>query len=182
MSSYDPDKHHRRSIRLKGYNYAQAGAYFVTIVTHERAYWFGEIYEGEMCLNEVGHLVVDHWLGLPSRFGSVDLDAFVVMPNHIHGIIVIADGYTNSSGSSEADATRQNGRGATAAKSPTLGEVVRTFKAVSTHIIRRSGIAEFGWQRNYHERIIRNEQELANIQGYIAYNPARWLEDDERLR
>jgi REP element-mobilizing transposase RayT len=89
--TYDPEKHHRRSIRLKGYDYTQPGAYFITICTHGRECLFGEIIDGEMHLNEAGQIVVQTWQDLPNHVPNVQLDAFVVMPNHVHGIIIITD-------------------------------------------------------------------------------------------
>jgi REP element-mobilizing transposase RayT len=89
--TYDPEKHHRRSIRLKGYDYTQPGAYFITICTHGRECLFGEIINGEMHLNEAGQIVVQTWQDLPNHISNVQLDAFVVMPNHVHGIIIITD-------------------------------------------------------------------------------------------
>lgn len=86
---YNPEKYHRRSIRLKGYNYAQAGAYFVTIVAQGRACLFGEVADGTMRANDAGGMVHREWLASPTRFTEVGLDAFVVMPNHCHGIITI---------------------------------------------------------------------------------------------
>jgi hypothetical protein len=86
---FDRIKQHRRSIRLKGYDYAQAGAYFVTIVTRDRACLFGEIVGGESYLNSAGQVVQSEWNDLPNRYPTVECDAFVVMPNHIHGIIVL---------------------------------------------------------------------------------------------
>jgi hypothetical protein len=89
--AYDPEKHHRRSIRLKGYDYTQPGAYFITICTHGRECLFGEIIDGEMHLNEAGQIVVQTWQDLPNHVPNVQLDAFVVMPNHVHGIIIITE-------------------------------------------------------------------------------------------
>ncbi|MCP9469504.1 MAG: hypothetical protein NNA31_05825 [Nitrospira sp.] len=86
---YDPEKHHRRSIRLKGYDYSQDGAYFVTICTHNRVCLFGEVVDGELRLNELGEIVAWTWRDLPNHVPNVELDAFVVMPNHVHGIVVI---------------------------------------------------------------------------------------------
>jgi REP element-mobilizing transposase RayT len=88
---YDPEKHHRRSIRLKGYDYTQPGAYFITICTHGRECLFGEIIDGEMHLNEAGQIVVQTWQDLPNHVPNVQLDAFVIMPNHVHGIIIITE-------------------------------------------------------------------------------------------
>lgn len=89
---FDPDKNHRRSIRLRGYDYTRAGAYFVTICTQNRECLFGNIVEGEIRLNDAGHVVQSVWNELPQHYPGVDVDAFVVMPNHIHGIIVLMDG------------------------------------------------------------------------------------------
>ncbi|MCL6512678.1 MAG: hypothetical protein K6U78_18570 [Anaerolineae bacterium] len=97
--TYDPNRHHRRSIRLRGYDYSQAGAYFVTIVTQNREPLFGEIVNGEMRLNESGACVVRWWEDIPRHFPGVDTDAFVVMPNHVHGIIVITDADNVGAGS-----------------------------------------------------------------------------------
>ena len=91
VMTYDPQRHHRRSIRLKGYDYTQPGAYFITICTHGRECLFGEIIDGEMHLNEAGQIVVQTWQDLPNHVSNVQLDAFVVMPNHVHGIIIITD-------------------------------------------------------------------------------------------
>src|SRR5437870_5143153 len=88
---YDPNKHHRRSIRLKGFDYTQAGAYYITLVTHRREYLFGDIVSGEMRLNDFGRVVRDEWLNTARVRANVELDAFVVMPNHVHGILVIED-------------------------------------------------------------------------------------------
>ena len=89
--TYNLSLHHRRSIRLPEYDYSQAGAYFITICTHQREYIFGNIVDGEMKLNELGQIAFEQWQQIPERFGSIELDAFVIMPNHIHGIIVIND-------------------------------------------------------------------------------------------
>ena len=88
---FDPERHRRRSMRLKGYDYSQAGAYFVTICTQGRACLFGEVVDGEMRLNDAGRMVVAEWERLPALFSNVVLDAFVVMPNHIHGIVILTD-------------------------------------------------------------------------------------------
>nr|WP_315862938.1 transposase [Thermosynechococcus sp. NK55a] len=86
---YDPERHHRRSIRLKGYDYTQPGAYFITICTHDRACLFGEVVEGQMRLNEAGHIAQQCWTDIPNHFPHIQLDEFIIMPNHVHGILVI---------------------------------------------------------------------------------------------
>jgi hypothetical protein len=89
MTSYDPQIHHRRSIQLKGYDYSQPGAYFVTLVTRQRDCLFGEIVHGMMQLNPIGKIIQSEWQRLPRHFHNIKLDAFMVMPNHLHGAIVI---------------------------------------------------------------------------------------------
>ena len=88
---FDPKKHHRRSIRLQGYDYSQPGAYYFTIVTQERALLFGEIVDRVMTLNEAGKTVIKWWYELPKKFPNVKLGTFILMPNHFHGIIIIED-------------------------------------------------------------------------------------------
>ena len=154
---YDPDKHHRRSIRLKGYDYAGPGAYFVTICTQDRACFFGAVADGEMQLNNSGQIAKAAWDELPARFPSVRLDAFIVMPNHVHGIIMVGAQFIAPS----------DGFGATNQgvmnHAPTLGEIVRAYKAASTRLIRQAGTPDFAWQRNYYEHIVRDEEALDRI-------------------
>ena len=167
------NKHHRRSIRLKGFDYAQAGAYFVTVCTHNRACLFGDEVRGEIRLNGAGRLVQSVWGGLPDHYPYIDMDAFVIMPNHVHGIVWLK-------GSDNVGAT-----GAGLKPAPTvrhgLPEIVRAFKTFSARQINamRSTFGISVWQRNYFEHIIRNDETLQLIRKYIADNPARWAEDVE---
>lgn len=170
---YDPDKHHRRSIRLKGFDYRQSGAYFVTICTQNRACFFGAVADGEMLLNNAGEIVKATWKELPARFPSLGLDAFVAMPNHIHGIIMVGAQFIAPS-----DGFGETNQGAIN-HAPTLGEIVRTYKAASTRLIRQAGTPDFGWQRNYYEHIVRDEESLDRIRRYIMDNPACWTTDRE---
>lgn len=187
---YDPEKHHRRSIRLKGYDYRQTGAYFVTICTQNRACLFCKVVDGEMRLNEAGQMVLAEWNVLPERFPMVELDAFVVMPNHTHGIIVITNDIVgaglvpaqNDAGLVPAPAPER----ATKRVPPTLGDVVGAFKSRTT-VLYASGVKQLGWtpfpgrlwQRNYYERIICDEESLNRIRRYILQNPVRWTMDRE---
>jgi REP element-mobilizing transposase RayT len=118
---YDPERHHRRSIRLKGYDYTQAGAYFVTIVTQDRACLFGEIVEGEVQLNPFGEIVAESWRWLAMQYDYVELDEWVIMPNHLHGIIVITD-----------NGSRGGSRTAPTVKRKPIGRLIGAFKTVST--------------------------------------------------
>jgi putative transposase len=164
---YDPEKHHRRSIRLKDFDYKQPRAYFVTICTQNRECLFGAVTDGQMQLAEAGRIVQAVWGELPSRFSNISLDVFVVMPNHVHGIILVGVQFIAPSG--EGD----QGEGAMS-RAPALGEVVRTYKAVSTRMIRKISNTNFAWQRNYFEHVIRDDESLNRIRQYILDNPARW--------
>lgn len=191
--NFDPQKHHRRSIRLQGYDYSQAGAYFVTIVAWQREMLFGEIVNGEMKLNRNGRIVRDAWFDLKNHYRYVELGAFVIMPNHAHGIIGLVDdgrGGSSASGKTpllgglnagiELVSTNQT-RPYVTAKRHGLPEIVRAFKSFSARRINRlrrtDGIPV--WQRNYYEHIIRNEREMDRITRYIESNPSMWAEDDE---
>lgn len=164
---YDPRVHHRRSIRLKGYDYAQAGAYFVTICARGRECLFGEVADGEMRLSAWGAIVARCWDDLPGHYATVELDAFAVMPNHVHGIIVLT-GPTAGGTTDSLDKTRH-----------ALPEIVRAFKAFSARRINeaRGMVGTPVWQRGYYEHIIRTERSLGRIQEYVATNPALWEAD-----
>jgi putative transposase len=150
--------HRRLSIRLRGYDYAWAGMYFVTVCTHLKRCILGEVVEGEMRLNDAGRMVADTLASLPERFPSLKVDCSVVMPNHTHAILCLG--------------------GSTVPESSALGEIVRSWKAKSARAIRLGPDPSFGWQRNYYERILRDEEENDRIRRYIAENPIRWGEDE----
>ncbi len=170
---YDPQKHQRKSIRLRGYDYTQAGAYFVTICTYQRECLFGEIMNEEMVLNELGVIANECWRALPEHFPRVELGAFVVMPNHVHGIVIITE---SKVGAQHAAPLRQQSINV---KPGSLGAIVRSFKAAATRRIgREQGISGI-WQRNYYEHIIRNEVGLHRITAYIEANHANWETDSE---
>lgn len=174
------ERHNRRSIRLQGYDYSAAGAYFVTVCVKNRECLFGEIVDAEMRLNDAGRIVHDTWFALPDHYTGVETETFVVMPNHVHGIIVLndcdvrADDIDVGAGFKPAHTTTTKRRHG-------LSEIVRglkTFSARHINALRQTpGIAL--WQRNYYEHIIRNEDSLDRIRAYIADNPARWACDRE---
>jgi REP element-mobilizing transposase RayT len=169
---FDPQKHHRRSIRLKGYDYSQAGAYFVTIVAWQREMLFGEIVNGESILNELGEIVHDEWERTAVVRPNVELGEYVVMPNRFHGILVFRE---------NVGATRRVAPTKTTLQSGSLGAVMAQFKSIVTK--RINGLQNVTgrpiWQRNYYEHIIRNESEMDRISRYIESNPSQWAEDDE---
>jgi len=177
---YNPDKHHRRTIRLQGYDYTSAGAYFITVCTHQRQCLLGEIVEGEMQLNKFGNVVANTCVWLETQYSYVHCDAWIVMPNHLHGILVLTDnpvrGVSRSRSVSFGDnpPTTVNG---TNCKS--LGRLVGAFKTVSTKQINliRDTPGTVVWQRNYYENIIRNEASLHRIRQYIYNNPLLWQQD-----
>jgi len=170
--------HHRRSIRFPEYDYASEGGYFITIVTHERANLFGEIIHGEMKLNAFGKIVTDEWFHTTQLRPNIELfeDEFVVMPNHVHGIVWITDPV-------HGNAPVGTYRDTPLLRSPsnTVGAIVRGFKgSVTTRInIQRHAQGVPVWQRNYYERIIRDEQDYEAIANYIYNNPLSWETDDE---
>jgi REP element-mobilizing transposase RayT len=174
---YDPEKHHRRSIRLKGYDYSQQGAYFVTICTKNRACLFGEIQQGQMNLNDLGKVVNDTWGNLPNHYAYIELDTFVIMPNHIHGIILLSDILVGAIGAGLKPAPTT----ATITKRQPLSEIIRALKTFSARRINayRNTVGSPVWQRNYYEHIIRDEDSLDCIRQYIMDNPKNWQSDRE---
>mgnify|MGYP001578636942 CR=1 FL=1 len=168
-------EHHRRSIRLRGFDYAAHGAYFVTIVTHERRELFGRIVADEMRLNAAGRIVAEEWQRSGELRSNVEIDAFVVMPNHVHGIVFLTQ---TDEGTLRSAPTRSFGGG----MAGSLPVVVRNFKGAVTRRMRERGFDEPVWQRNYHERVIRNERELQAIRQYIIDNPRQWALDKENPR
>ncbi len=188
-SKFDPQKHHRRSIRLKGFDYSSEGAYYVTIVAQGRECLFGEIVDGKMKLNEAGEMVVKWWNELTNKFPNIELGEFIVMPNHFHGIIFImanvgADLRVCPDG--EENTSIQKGEHTGSPLRIPLSQMIQWFKTMTTNEyirgVKQSNWKPFigkVWQRNYYEHIIRNEKELQQKTDYILDNPSRWDEDDE---
>ena len=187
VNRYNPDIHHRRSIRLKTYDYSRAGKYFLTICAHNRECLFGSIENGVMVLNRAGKIVADAWAKTAEIRNEIELDQWVVMPNHFHGILVIIEGRGTAPGRDTA--RRIEGRG-TARRAPTaerfghpvagsIPTIIRSFKsAVTKHINElRKTPGHPVWQRNYYEHIIRDEADYDRIAEYIADNPRRWADD-----
>ena len=161
----------RRSVRLPGYDYAAAGAYFVTIVVQERRQLLSSIENGRVQLSAQGKLVDGWWQAIPQRFTGVRLDAHVIMPDHFHGIVILGDGVLHKE------------------SAVSLAQVIGWFKTMVTNDyirhIRSGDFPEFTrrlWQRNYYEHIVRDEQDLARIRHYIVTNPAQWNPAQQDLR
>ena len=191
------ENQHRRSLRLRGYDYSQAGGYYLTIVTQGRECLFGEIVGNDMVLNEAGKMVAKWWNELPGKFPSVTADACVVMPNHFHGVVFIHDTTVGADlRVGPGDMGNQNvmGKGAHigAPLQPMprpdapLSQIVQWFKTMTTNEYIR-GVKGMNWQpfigklwqRNYYEHIIRNEEDYERIFNYIVTNPVNWGEDEE---
>lgn len=192
MVKFDPQKHHRRSIRLQGYDYSQAGGYYVTIVAWQRECLFGEVVNKEMTLSRYGEIVQKWWEEIPVHFTNVETGAFIVMPNHVHGIVVISERrgtvsvpmeYGANEISHDDDISSEIQGGETPPlRAPTLGQIVAYFKYQSTkemNLLDNTGTVTKFWQRNYYEHIIRNETDLQNKTDYIESNPLLWDDDDE---
>jgi putative transposase len=172
--NYNPAIHHRRSIRLKHYDYAKNGYYFITICSKDRDCIFGELNVGALlvcaqnmiALSNAGKIIDYHWLNIPNQYENAFLDEYIIMPNHIHGIIII-----------------DKEKRAQASSAPTISQILRSFKSKSAieylkHIKDNNlNLSEKIWQRNYYERIIRNENELNKIRKYIIENPLKWEDD-----
>ena len=193
---YNPNIHHRKSIRLKEYDYSQNGYYFITMCTQNREDLFGEIVDGRMVLNRAGEIIKKEWEKLPDRFSNIELDVFVVMPNHYHGIIIINnDNNTNVVGvplvgtqkNTQIQSPQMTGQPqgiAPTSKYNNIGNIVGAFKSLTTNKYIdgvKSGIfSPFEkriWQRNYYEHIIRNEKSFKIIREYILNNPQKWEND-----
>jgi len=180
---FDPQKHHRRSIRLKGYDYTQAGAYFVTMVTHQREPLFGEIVDREMRLSPMGQIADEHWRAIPEHFPHVELGAYVVMPNHVHGIIIITDG-GGTPWRAPTHAPTDNIEKFGKPVSGSLATIIRQYKSSVTRRIQKElyGLdisSPTIWQRNYYEHIIRNKAAYNRIHRYIESNIDNWAKDNE---
>ncbi len=196
--AYNPNIHHRKTIRLNGYDYSRAGLYFVTICVQDRLCLFGDVVNGEMMLNDSGKMVENEWLKLPQRFTNIELHQFVVMPNHFHAImeivgatLVVAQNETvaqniesgqNDMGQYENPKGQPQGIAPT--KPKTVGDMVGAFQSIVTVEYIR-GVKNLGWetfngklwQRNYWEHIIRDEQSYHRIAEYIIHNPKNWDND-----
>lgn len=186
----DFPKHNRQSIRLQGYDYAQPGAYFITVVTQDRACLFGEIVNGEMRINEWGEMAQQCCLEIPDHFPQTQLDEYIIMPDHIHGIIIINDSpivgakkfspNNMETNDFSPQTPQQSNIALFRSPSQTIGSVVRGFKIGVTkwihQIERAKNISPLPnvWQRNYYEHIIRNDDELHRIRDYIRNNPRNW--------
>ena len=185
---YNKDIHHRRSIRLKDYNYANVGLYFITLVCNAREHLFGLIKENKMILNNYGQIAFEKWIETPLIRPNISLHEFIIMPNHIHGIISVdKKSVSDSKGVSQyappapTDSKGVSQYAPTTLTSPsqTLGAIIRGYKGTVTkeiNILRNTPQLPV-WQRNYYEHIIRDQTAYDKISTYITNNPILWVED-----
>ena len=157
-------EHQRRSIRLQGYDYSTPGAYFVTICTQKRECLFWDGHNKKIVLSQMGKIAKHAWLDLPHHYQNAQLDAFCIMPNHVHGVIVLTENGTDN---------RHD-----------LPEMIRAFKSFSARRINdiRHIHGTPVWQRNYYEHIIRDQEEWGRIRDYILANPQNWAVDEEYIK
>ena len=188
--AYNPEVHHRQSIRLRDYDYSHAGAYVVTVCAWQRECLFGEVVDGEMRLSAFGEIVQEDWQLTAVLRDNTRLDEFVIMPNHFHAIIFIDDRRGTACRPLGFNVVTDKDQG-TAHRAPTaelfgrpvvgsLPTIIRSFKSAATkHINRlRNNPGAPVWQRNYYERVIRDDQELHAIRQYIINNPIKWADDE----
>jgi putative transposase len=171
--TYCPSVHYRKSIRLKDFDYSQPGEYFVTLCIHDKKCVFGKVMEENTILSSIGEIAKKCWEEIPVHFPHVRLDEYVIMPNHLHGIIIITDC---------RDLINQiPTKNFPLMKSPkeTLGKITRYYKARSAKLIHNSGYVDFQWQSLFYDRIVRSDKELNNIRDYITDNPLKWYFDEE---
>ncbi len=181
MGMFYRNKYRIPSIRLSGHDYSSPGWYFITVCTRGRYPWFGYIHNGIMCVNDFGSLVYRYWYDIPNHYDHVILDTFIVMPDHIHGILRIVNKRHNdfcrdAINRVSTEGISSNSGGITKHMNPmitgkSLSNIVRTYKARITFNIHTMGNDEFAWQPNYYERIIRSERELYATRQYIRNNP-----------
>ena len=205
---YNPNIHHRRSIRLQGYDYSSEGLYFITICCHNKVCLFGHVMNGEMVLNEYGQVAFNEWMKTPEIRPNVELGEFIVMPNHIHGIIRITRRGESHSPNIESNSSDFGGDSRGVLNTPdfgddnkmgesvspqrysprlrgpsqTIGAIVRGYKSAVTKQLNALGVGRKVWQRDYYEHIIRNEQSYYNISKYIINNPSKWSDDKFYLK
>ncbi len=184
--TFNPEIHHRRSIRLQGHDYSQNGAYFVTVCVNKKLELLGNIENGEMILNDAGMMVSNLWQKMPEKFDGVFIDEFCIMPNHFHGILVIDNSIkqgANMVSPLQNEIENITNVGVEPCFNPIQGlpRFISWFKRISTNKYIR-GVNENGWEpfyrklwlRNYYERVIRNESDFEETRQYISSNPANW--------
>ncbi|XLQ20227.1 MAG: transposase [Candidatus Moraniibacteriota bacterium] len=196
MTEKFKNKYRKKSLRIQGYDYSQNGAYFVTICTKDKINYFGKIKNGEMVLSDIGNIVQKYWQEISNQFSFVQLDEFVIMPNHVHGIIIInMDVGENTTGCRDAiNRVSTNNGGVTGKNNPmmhnSISRFIRWYKGRCTFEIKKlhknamnrvSTNHDFAWQSRFYDRIIRDDVELNKIREYIQINPREWDYDKDNI-
>ena len=192
---------HRKSIRLKKYDYSDVGWYFVTICTKEKKEYFGKIVNNKMLLNSKALLIKSNWQNLINKF-NIELDDFIILPNHVHGIVIIRQpivvgvSFMKPSNMNNYELNNKskmivsktnhhmellNNKKGLINQTPTIGLIIRYFKSKCSYELHKNGMINALWQRNYYEHIIRNEPDLFRIRQYIKDNPMNWNEDRNNI-
>ncbi len=188
------NKYRIESTRLQNWDYGWNGAYFITICTHNREHYFGEIVDGKMKPTDIGKLAEKYWYEIPKHFQFVKLNEFIVMPNHIHGIIIIDkfdDEYNAVETPNLGVSTTNNNLGVSTSnnkpkskiggknskwKPNTLGTIINQYKRICSINARKIN-PDFAWQPRFYDHIIRNEKSFKNIINYIINNTTNWNND-----
>jgi REP element-mobilizing transposase RayT len=175
-------KYRIESTRLRGWDYSSAGFYFVTVCTKDKHPYFGSIEDGEVKFSSIGEFADRFWIEIPRHFSSVEIDEYVVMPNHVHGIVVIRSidmsrVETPHVASLPEEGSRQFGP----LKPGSLSKIIQGYKAAVTRQVRLMGKQDFAWQPRFYDHIIRNDEELRRIRIYIRENPFKWELDEYNL-
>lgn len=183
------NKYRIESARWQNWDYRNAGAYFITICTKDRLYHFGNIVDGEMQLSDAGKLAEKYWLEIPNHFKNTRLGEFVVMPNHVHGILILMDVFDpvgtlqcnvpTGSKTVEKNSTKTNQFMSDISPKPgSVSTIIRSYKSVCTKNIHlQMSKLNFAWQSRFHDRVIRNEMEYNSVECYIINNPKNWRND-----
>ncbi|HCY78045.1 MAG TPA: transposase [Ignavibacteriales bacterium] len=167
MAKYK-DKYRIESTRLPTWDYRNAEYYFITILTKNRKHYFGKVVDGKLIHSKINNIVIEEWMNTALLRSNIELDEWVLMPNHFHGIMI----------KNSQENLNTNDDNKSILKSNSLGSIIGQFKSISTKRIRKSGLVEFSWQPGFYEHIIRNEQALENIRKYIRLNPLKWAIDE----
>ena len=197
MNNYNPNIHHRKSIRLKGYDYSQAGLYFITICVKDRECLFGKIIDGKMNFNDGGKIADECWLKISEHFLNVVLHEYIVMPNHVHGIIelkrvdAICNQISNNVGTRHIVSLPDNSESSVGTShvmsqhnqfsKPIPGSIsviIQQYKSSVTRFVNKTNVSHFRWQSRFYEHIIRDEKSYHRISEYIINNPKNWKDDD----
>jgi len=201
MSNYNPEIHHRKSVRLKGYDYSKSGYYFVTINLDNVRCMLAVWNTGVLTLTPIGEIIRKYWNEIPLHYPNASMDEFVIMPDHLHGIIGINDsshgscsckGVQLNAPTNNKPQKTDNTTGNVKQPNPyfaaitpagrSLSVIIRNFKATVKHWCNEHGYPQFKWQRNFHEHIIRNDEELKLIRYYIQNNPAALQQEFPALK